>query len=148
VTAIAVAPDSRHVVFGSANGALKVYDLQTRQIVKELQAGLHIEEEEREQVVGLPTETVRIVSTERNLQPLQNYKEWVTCVAVTSEGRYAISSSRNHFLKFWDLQTGENVATIRLEAELKCVSFTQEATLLLTGDNVGNVDCLRYVNVQ
>jgi WD40 repeat protein len=38
---------------------------------------------------------------------------WVTCISITSDGRYAVSGSQGRLLRLWDLDTGNCVRTLR-----------------------------------
>jgi len=47
------------------------------------------------------------------LRTLQDHGNWVLGVAVTSDGRWAVSGSRDETLRIWDLQTGAELGTLR-----------------------------------
>ena len=64
-------------------------------------------------------------------------------VAVTPDGRRAISASWDRTLKVWDLQTGQELATVALESALHCVDVAPDGVTIVTGDGAGNVYCLR-----
>jgi len=72
-------------------------------------------------------------------------------VALTPDGRRAVSASDDRTLRVWDTETGEEMATIVLDGRLTCVALVpgQAAAAgtvtLLAGDAAGNVYCLRYV---
>jgi WD40 repeat protein len=66
-------------------------------------------------------------------------------VAVTPDGRYAISASDDRTLKVWDLETGRELATAALEGGLQCIVVAPDGASILAGDLVGNVYCLKYV---
>jgi WD40 repeat protein len=73
-------------VSGSWDRTLKVWDISTG-----LNAGLESGEE---------------------LATLQGHTESVWAVAVTPDGRWAVSGSDDHTLKVWDLESGEELATL------------------------------------
>ena len=76
---------------------------------------------------------------------LAGHEDWVLAVAVTPDGRRAISASSDRTLKVWDLATGQEMATIALEGSLPCVAIAPDGVTIVTGDGAGNIYCLRYV---
>ena len=76
-------------------------------------------------------------------------------VAITPDGRRALSASSDRTLKLWNLETGEEMASTALEAGMTCVVVvpprttdanapTDEITVV-AGDAAGNVYCLAVV---
>ena len=76
---------------------------------------------------------------------LRGHEGWVLSVAVTSDGRRAVSASDDRTLRVWDLETGEEQAAVALDGALWSVSVAPDGVTIVTGDRVGNVYCLRYV---
>ena len=66
-------------------------------------------------------------------------------VAVTPDGRHAISASSDRTLKVWDLGNGQELATVTLEGALRCIALAPDGVTILAGDGAGNVYCLRYM---
>jgi WD40 repeat protein len=50
--------------------------------------------------------TVWDLDTGRALSTLRGHAALVDCVAVTADGKRAVSASRDHTLKVWDLDSG------------------------------------------
>ena len=42
-------------------------------------------------------------------EPLRGHTEWVSSVAISSDGRYVVSGSADCTLRIWDVKTGECV---------------------------------------
>ena len=76
---------------------------------------------------------------------LSGHESAVSAVAVTPDGRRAISASYDRTLKVWDLHSGSEVAAITLEGALWSVAVAPDGTTILAGDAAGNVYCLHYV---
>ena len=73
---------------------------------------------------------------------------WVSdgvVVAVTPDGRRAVSASDDHTLCVWDLESGEELAMIVLDGEVLAVAVAPNGTTIVAGDAGGNVYCLEYV---
>jgi WD40 repeat protein len=101
VSALAVAVDGRHAVSASHDGSLKLWDIQTCRLkrtladessVRAVAVGLdNLQDESRPVCVALPIE--------------------VSAVAVTPDGRHALSGSYDQTLRLWDLATGQLIRT-------------------------------------
>ena len=48
----------------------------------------------------------------RELRTLAGHSEWVYGVAVSADGRLAVSASRDKTLKVWDLESGRELRTL------------------------------------
>jgi hypothetical protein len=75
---------------------------------------------------------------------LAGHSGWVRAVAVTPDGRRAISASEDRTLKVWDLSTGKELASIVLDGSLYCLAVATDGLTIVTGDGAGSVYCLRY----
>ena len=62
-------------------------------------------------------------------------------VAVTADGRRAVSASWDHTLRVWDLETGTPVATFTCDAPALCCAFAS-AQVIVVGDMAGQVHFL------
>ena len=58
-------------------------------------------------------------------------------VAVTSDGRFAVSASEDKTLKVWDLRTGQSLATLEAHAPFNCCAATTGGKTILAGDGTG-----------
>ena len=70
----------------------------------------------------------------------------MTGVAVTADGRFAVSASRDNTLKVWDLATGQSLATVETHARLRCCAITPDGKTLLAGDQLGGLHILDWRN--
>lgn len=65
-------------------------------------------------------------------------------VAVSPDGRRAVSASLDKTLKVWDLEVGASVATFTCDASAECCAFAG-ARSIVTGDSVGRVHFLELM---
>ena len=65
-------------------------------------------------------------------------------VAVTADGQRAVSASNDNTLKVWDLATGSALVAITLDAPISCVQLARDDVTIVSGDDAGNIHCLRY----
>jgi WD40 repeat protein len=67
-------------------------------------------------------------------------------VAVTSDGRFAISPSGDNTIKLWDLGTGQPITTLETHTDLICCAVTPNGKTLLAGDSAGTLHILDWRN--
>jgi WD40 repeat protein len=62
-------------------------------------------------------------------------------VAVTPDGRRAVSASWDNTLKVWDLETGSLLVTFTCDAPVYCAAFADDRTIV-AGDAAGRLHFL------
>jgi len=112
VDALAVTPDGRRAVSGSASdGALRVWDLEARRELITLNGhgpvfAVALTPDGRRAITGhRKTLVVWDLQTGDELRTLVGHADSVLAVAVTPDGRRAISASQDNTLKVWDLDS-------------------------------------------
>ena len=76
----------------------------------------------------------------RELRTLEGHSNWVNGVAVTGDGRRAVSASGDNTLKVWDLETNLVFAAFTCDAPILCVSAGMQT--ITAGDSGGQVHIL------
>jgi WD40 repeat protein len=118
VTSVAVSPDLACVVFGTEGDfQLKVWRLET-------------DEPEREEV-----------------RTLYHHAAPVEAVSVSPDGLRVVSASRDKTLRVWDLQSGDEIAHVRLEGEITACATGPDGLTFIAGDEDGRVHFLRLENI-
>jgi len=64
-------------------------------------------------------------------------------VAVSGDGRRAVSASGDRTLKVWDLDAMREVAAFRADAAVTCCTLAADASTIVAGDTAGRVLFLR-----
>ncbi|KAG9021645.1 hypothetical protein FS842_006519, partial [Serendipita sp. 407] len=117
VTSVGFSPDVCHIVSGSWDKTICLWDAETGQSLgKPLQGhtwgvtsvgfspdGCHI-------VSGSWDETIRLWDAETGQslgEPLQGHSKEVACVGFSPDGRHIVSGSWDETIRLWDAQTGQ-----------------------------------------
>jgi WD40 repeat protein len=126
VDAVAVTPDGRHVVSGSWENTLRVWDLET----------------------GKPKMTFQGHSSEVRALAVEGHTSWVDAVAVTPDGRHVISGSYDNTLRVWDLKDGKGILTFTANAQVTTCLVAQDNQTLVAGDGFGRLHFLELVEAD
>ena len=65
-------------------------------------------------------------------------------MAVSPDGRHAVSGSDDGTLAVWDLGTGNRLATITLDGPIPSVAWHPDGRSIVAGDAGGNLYRLEY----
>lgn len=82
--------------------------------------------------------------SEALVRTLEGHTANVTGVAVTPDGRFAVSASRDNTLKVWELSTGHAVVTLRTHVSLECCTVIPDGKTFLAGDSAGALHILDW----
>jgi WD40 repeat protein len=77
------------------------------------------------------------------VRTLEGHSDWVTGVAITPDGRHAVSASRDKTLRVWDIQSGEELALLTADASATACAVSSGSRTIVAGDAAGNVHILR-----
>ena len=64
-------------------------------------------------------------------------------VALSRDGRLAISASEDKTLKVWDLETGKVLATFTWDGAALCCAYSDVLKLIVAGDAGGHLHFIR-----
>ena len=119
ISAMAVV-DQRRVVSGSYDGTLRVWDLETGEILRTLEGNLArgvnviAVVDGRRAIAGSNDGALQVwdLETGKTLCTPRRHGHWVIAVTVVDAHR-ALSSSADGTLRVWDLETGKTLRTLR-----------------------------------
>ena len=131
ILSIDTAKDDNHdiAVSGSADRTLRVWDLNTGQLLKTLEGhtsrvnAVAITHDGRRAISASADGTIRIWNL-RNGQPLKTFvgQNGRTCnfraVALTHDDKQLVSASEDGFLRIWNLNTGQIIKTLSGHTDL------------------------------
>jgi WD40 repeat protein len=151
LTVFAATLDGRRALETPHDGKIRVWDLETGRKVTTLTQrsgvnALAVMPDGRA-VIGSSDGllTLREVETGAELEVLAGHDTFVSGIAVSADGRRAVSISSDRTIKCWDMDEYTCWATARLEREMSCLSISADGGLIFTGDGAGNVYCFRAV---
>jgi WD40 repeat protein len=68
------------------------------------------------------------------IRTLEGHTQWIRAVAVTPDGRYAVSGSDDNTLRFWNLGTGQTIRTLKGHTgKVMAVSVTSDGRFAVSG---------------
>ncbi|KAJ6567929.1 hypothetical protein DFH09DRAFT_1033857 [Mycena vulgaris] len=145
VNSVAFSPDGTHIVSGSRDNTVRVWDAETQtQIGAPLEGhtswvrsvafspdGTHI-------VSGSDDNTVRVWDAETQTQigaPLEGHTNWVQSVAFSPDGTRIVSGSGDNTVRVWDAETQTQIGA-PLEGHtnwVQSVAFSPDGTRIVSG---------------
>jgi WD40 repeat protein len=69
-------------------------------------------------------------------------------VAVTLDGRRAVSASDDRTLRLWDLETGKEIAAFTGESGIGSCAVTSDGRTIVAGESSGRMHFLRLVEAD
>ena len=161
VRAVAVTAQGDRIISAGDDGALKVWDLPTQALVatlarpvaggdaKDGAAGLRaLALAPDGQVLAGGDDGVLSrwdLETGALVESFPAHEASLRGVAVTKDGRLAVTAAIDRLVKVWDLRTGQELAAVALEGAPRCLALAADGTAVMLGDAAGNVYCFRYV---
>ncbi|MBM3473720.1 MAG: WD40 repeat domain-containing protein [Armatimonadetes bacterium] len=147
VTGVAVTPGGRHVVTGSSDHSVRLWDARRgggrvlgshRAWVRQIA----VTRDGRRVPSASDDGTVRVwhPGSRRCIRILRGHASWVWGVAVTPDGTRAVSASDDGTARVWDLVHGGCIRTFRKHrAQVRSMALLPGSRLAVTGDHDGVV---------
>src|SRR5262249_27362189 len=124
VSAVVVTPDGRHALSGSHDRTLRLWDLTPKARLTTLRS---INSRDR-------TFQLWDLTSGEPLRMFAGHNDQVGAVALTPDGRHALSASSDRTLRLWNLMTGQSIRTLTgHERAVKAVAVTPDGRYALSG---------------
>jgi WD40 repeat protein len=142
VTCVALSDDTRRAVSGSADGTVRIWDLELQRCLMVLTGHLAAvtsvacSEDGLLAISGSQDHTVRVWCAVSGtcLAMLEGHEEAVTSVACRPDGRRAVSGSRDRTVRIWELPKGECLAVLQgHEKWVNAVALSRDGRRVLSG---------------
>jgi hypothetical protein len=154
IWSVAVTPDGEQVIYGSQDGTLQIWNLNSENLVHPIPAhndsvnavctdGLHI-------ISGSHDKTIKVwnLKTGELIYTLTEHSKAVNATVLTPDGSKIISGSSDCSLKVWDLKTGQELDTLvghRASIQAVTTVFTKNKKWVVSGSYN---DTLRVWNLE
>ena len=145
VYTIAFSPDGTHIVSGSSDSIIRVWDVVTGQQIGEALRGhdhwvssVAFSPDGKHIVSGSRDETIRVwdVTTGQQIgEALRGHDDWVNSVAFSPDGKHIVSGSNDKTIRVWDAVTGQQVgeALRGHEYQVTSVGFSPDGKHIVSG---------------
>ncbi|KAG8792167.1 hypothetical protein FRC12_006935 [Ceratobasidium sp. 428] len=118
VLSIAYSPDGAHIVSGSSDNTIGIWDIHTGQLIGQPRQGhadsvlsIAYSPDGAHIVSGSSDNTIRVWDAQTGQpidQPLQGHTHSVRSVAYSPDGAHIVSGSSDHTIRIWDTHTGRS----------------------------------------
>jgi len=149
----AMTPDGSRVVYYSFGKIkkLKVFDLFSGQELHTLNWGhdgigvIKVTPDSSRVISSFDDGTIKVwdLASGQELYILTGHSKEVTAIMLNHDGSRVVSVSKDQTLKVWDLTTELLLASINLDASIRCCSVTPDGQTIVAGDEGGMVHFLR-----
>jgi len=146
VTGVAFFPDNIHVVSGSHDMTLRIWDRRYSNEVRRFTGhvgevtSVAISPDGKQLASGAADTTVRLwdAETGREIRQMRGHSDHVTYVAFSSDGSRVLSAALDQTLRVWQTDSGKQLHRLDLPADhdpLVCVAFNADGSRAFTAGN-------------
>ena len=143
VLAVAVSPDGRFIVSGSADHTVKVWDAGDGRLLRSLEGHTYhsvnavaVSPDGRFIVSGSNDQTVKVwdAASGRLLRSLEGHTGAVNAVALSADGRTIVSGSSDRTLKVWDAHDGRLLRSLEGHTHwVNAVALSADGRTIVSG---------------
>ncbi|ODS41779.1 MAG: hypothetical protein A7315_00250 [Candidatus Altiarchaeales archaeon WOR_SM1_79] len=120
VKSVFVTPDKKHIVSGSGDNTIKIWDFERGEEIRTLEGhnnsvvSVFVTPDRKNIVSGSGDKTIKIWDFEKGeeIRTLKEHKSIVESVFVTPDKKFIVSGSWDKTIKIWDFEKGEEIRTL------------------------------------
>ncbi|OQE36694.1 hypothetical protein PENCOP_c011G02558 [Penicillium coprophilum] len=144
VRAMAFSPDGKHIVSGSDDKTIKLWDAMTGDLQKTLEGHSHqvtavaFSPDGKYIVSGSDDETIKLWDTTTGVlqKTLVGHSHQVKAVAFSPDNKHIISSSDDQTIKLWDTITGDLQKTLEGHShQVRAIAFSPDSKYIASGSD-------------
>jgi WD40 repeat protein len=148
VFCVAYSLDGRHIVSGSFDKTVRIWDAIAGKEVSRLKGhtdsvlSVAFSPNGRHIVSGSHDRTLRMwdAFAGKEVSKLNGHMNWVTSVALSSDGRHVVSSSHDNTVRIWDSLAGKEVSRLEGHAKsVRSVAFSPDGQHVVSGSEDNTV---------
>jgi WD40 repeat protein len=142
VLGVAISPDGKIVVSGSADNTIKVWDLASGRLLRTIEPhsswifSVAISPDGKNIVSGNWDNTIDIWQIEdgKRLRSLNGHKDSVTSVAISPDGKTIVSGSKDRTIKIWNIADGNLQQTLTGHTNsINSVAISSDGKTIISG---------------
>jgi WD40 repeat protein len=144
VMSVAFSPDGKHVVSGSYDKTMRIWEMETGREVSRLEGNARgvtsvaFSSDGKHVVSGSYDETVRIweMETGREVTKLEGHTDVVASVSFSPDGKHVVSGSYDCTVRIWETDTGREVTKLEGHTDfVRSVAFSPDGKHVVSGSD-------------
>jgi len=88
------------------------------------------------------------IESGEEIQTFEGHTDPVEAVAVTPDGKHAISGSDDNTIRVWDIKTGQTISSFSGDGPLLALAISPDGDTIVAGDASGRVHFLRLQGAE
>ncbi len=138
VDTVVFSPDGKHALSGSLDGTFKYWDLKTGKVINTIPISsfsMTMSPDGKHALSGSHlTHDYFDLTTGKVITTLKGHTNFVNSVAISKDGKYALTGSNDKTISYWDLETGEIIKVLKGHTGyVKSVAISEDGNYAISG---------------